>query len=118
MHAARTAEAAVTAPTQERSDRAELRFASETPESTTPTNKRNSGIPQAGTVDSTRRLSSPFRHGPLRTNDDVEWITAGCVKWYNARRLYSTLGDTPPDEFEAAYYAGLGTPSHPVLAPA
>lgn len=63
-------------------------------------------------------LSSPFRHGPLRTNDDVEWITAGCVKWYNARRLYSTLGDTPPDEFEAAYYAGLGTPSHPVLAPA
>lgn len=64
------------------------------------------------------RDHSPFRHGPLRTIDDVEWVTTGWVDWYNARRLHSTLGDVPPDEFETAYYASHETPSHPVLAPA
>ena len=64
------------------------------------------------------RDGSPFRHGPLRSIDDIEWVTTGWVDWYNARRLHSTLGDLPPDEFEAAYYADLETPSHPVLAPA
>jgi transposase InsO family protein len=64
------------------------------------------------------RDGSPFRSGPLRTIDDVEWITAGWVDWYNARRLHSTLGDVPPDEYEAAYYADLETPAHPALAPA
>ncbi len=64
------------------------------------------------------RDDSPFRSGPLRTLDDVEWVTAEWVDWYNHRRLHSTLGDVPPDEFEAAHYACLETPSHPVLAPA
>lgn len=64
------------------------------------------------------RDDSPFRSGPLRAVEDVEWVTAEWVDWYNARRLHSTLGDIPPDEFEAVYYAGLETPSHPVLAPA
>ena len=64
------------------------------------------------------RDGSPFRSGPLRTIDDVEWITAGWVDWYNARRLHSTLGDVPPDEYEAVYYADLETPAHPVLEPA
>ncbi|EYT54165.1 transposase [Kocuria sp. UCD-OTCP] len=63
------------------------------------------------------RDGSPFRTGPLRTIDDVEWVTAGWVDWYNNRRLHSTLGNIPPEEFEAAYYAGLTTPSHTVLAP-
>lgn len=64
------------------------------------------------------RDGSPFRSGPLRTIDDVEWVTAGWVDWYNSRRLHSTLGDIPPDEYEAAYYADLETPAHPVLEPA
>lgn len=64
------------------------------------------------------RDGSPFRTGPLRTIDDVEWVTAGWVDWYNNRRLHSTLGNIPPEEYESAYYAGLTTPSHPVLAPA
>ena len=63
-------------------------------------------------------LGSPFRTGPLRTIDDVEWVTAGWIDWYNNRRLHSTLGDIPPEEYEAAYYADLTTPTHPVLAPA
>lgn len=64
------------------------------------------------------RDGSPFRSGPLRTIDDVEWVTTDWVDWYNARRLHSTIGDVPPDEFEATYYADLETPSHPAMAPA
>lgn len=64
------------------------------------------------------RDDSRFRAGPLRQLEDVEWITAEWVDWYNARRLHSTLGDVPPEEFEAASYADLETPTHPVLAPA
>lgn len=63
------------------------------------------------------RDGSPFRNGPLRTIDDVERVTAGWVDWY-ARRLHSTIRNVPPDEHEAAYYAGLETPSHPVMEPA
>lgn len=64
------------------------------------------------------RDGSPFRVGPLKTIDDVEWVTAGWVDWYNNRRLHSTIGDVPPEEFEAVYYDGLEAPHHPVLAPA
>ncbi|GIT82218.1 putative transposase for insertion sequence element IS986/IS6110 [Leifsonia sp. LS1] len=64
------------------------------------------------------REDSPFRNGPLRTVTDVEWVTAEWVDWYNSRRLHSTLGDVPPDEFEASYYADLNTPSQPEMAPA
>lgn len=64
------------------------------------------------------RDDSPFRTGPLRTLDDVEWVTMTWVDWYNSRRLHSTLGDMPPEEFEAAYYADLNTPSQPEMAPA
>lgn len=64
------------------------------------------------------RDDSPFRNGPLRVVEDVEWVTAEWVDWYNNRRLHSTLDEVPPEEFEAVYYAGLETPHHPVLAPA
>jgi putative transposase len=64
------------------------------------------------------RDDSPFRNGPLRTLDDVEWVTMAWVDWYNSRRLHSTLGDVPPDEFEANHYADLNTPSQPEMAPA
>jgi putative transposase len=64
------------------------------------------------------RDDSPFRNGPLRTVENVEWATAEWVDWHNARRLHSTLGNVPPEEFESTYYADLTTPSHPVLAPA
>lgn len=64
------------------------------------------------------RDGSPFRNGPLKTVDDVEWVTAGWVDWFNARRLHSRLGDIPPDEYEAGYYADHITPSQPAMAPA
>lgn len=62
------------------------------------------------------RDGSPFRTRPLRTIDDVEWVTTGWVDWYNARRLRSTLDSAPPDEFEAEYFAAHETPSQPVPA--
>jgi transposase InsO family protein len=64
------------------------------------------------------RDDSPFRNGPLRALDDVEWITMCWVDWYNTSRLHSTIGDIPPEEFEASYYADLNTPSQPEMAPA
>ena len=64
------------------------------------------------------RDDSPFRNGPLKTLDEVEWVTMAWVDWYNSRRLHSTLGDVPPDEFEASYYAALKSQSQPEMEPA
>jgi len=50
--------------------------------------------------------------------DDVEWVTMTWVDWYNRARLHSALGNVPPDEHEAAYYANNHNPSHPVMEPA
>lgn len=64
------------------------------------------------------RDDSPFRSGPLRQLEDVGWVIAECVDWYNARRPRSALGDVPPEEAEAGYDADLNSPAHPVRAPA
>ena len=64
------------------------------------------------------RDGSPFRIGPLKSIDDVEWVTAEWVTWYNTSRLHSTIGDIPPDEFEASYYADLNSHSHTEMEPA
>jgi putative transposase len=52
-------------------------------------------------------LGSPFRTGPLRTLDDIEYITMEWVDWFNNRRLHSLLDYVPPEEYETAYYAQL-----------
>jgi putative transposase len=44
--------------------------------------------------------------GPWRTLEQVELATAEWTDWYNNRRLHSSIGDLPPAEYEAAYYAG------------
>jgi putative transposase len=55
-----------------------------------------------------------FHDGPFKTIADVEYATAGWVDWYNHRRLHSTLGMVPPDEFEQAHYAALKPQEQPV----
>ncbi len=45
------------------------------------------------------------RRAPWRTVDEVELATARWVEWWNHRRLLEPIGDVPPAEFEAAYYA-------------
>ncbi len=42
--------------------------------------------------------------GPWRTVEQVEIATLEYVDWFNHRRLFSTCGDVPPAELEAAHY--------------
>jgi transposase InsO family protein len=63
------------------------------------------------------REDSPFRTGPLRQLEDVEWVTANWVHWYNTRRLHSLLGNVPPEEYEASYYADLASSPEPGREP-
>ncbi len=53
------------------------------------------------------RLFDPVTHC-LRTQA-VELATARWADWYNNRRLHSSIGDVPPAEFEATYYANSTT---------
>lgn len=55
-----------------------------------------------------------FHDGPYKTIADVEYATAGCVAWYNYRRLHSSLGYITPIEYEAAHYAALKLEPQPV----
>ncbi len=45
------------------------------------------------------------RLGPWRTLEHVEFEVLKWVDWYNQRRLHSWCDDTPPVEYENAYYA-------------
>ena len=45
------------------------------------------------------------RQGSWRHADHVELGTLTYIDWFNQRRLHSELGDIPPAEFEADYYA-------------
>jgi putative transposase len=52
------------------------------------------------------------RLGPwhsVKTVEDVELATLGWVYWHNNSRLHSYLGDLPPAEYEATYYAAQQT---------
>ena len=49
--------------------------------------------------------NSPFSTGPLKTLADVEELTFDWLDWYNNRRLHSSLGNIPPEEYERNYYA-------------
>ena len=63
------------------------------------------------------RDDSPFRNGPLKTIEDVEWATSGWIDWYNEQRLHSTIGDIPPHEHETTYYAAPEQASQPEMPP-
>jgi transposase InsO family protein len=49
--------------------------------------------------------------GPWRTVEDVEFAVLEWVDWFNNRRLLSSIGDVPPAEFEAMYYAAKKSPA-------
>ncbi|RAV08933.1 hypothetical protein DQP55_18355 [Mycolicibacterium sp. GF69] len=55
------------------------------------------------------RADSPFRHGPLNTVGDVEYIAADYVAWYNQQRLMHRLGRIPPAEAEDRCYSQFVT---------
>jgi transposase InsO family protein len=47
------------------------------------------------------------RRGPWRSLDAVEYATLEWVDWFNHRRLLEPIGNIPPAEAEANYYAAL-----------
>jgi transposase InsO family protein len=51
------------------------------------------------------------RRGPWRSPEAVEYATLDWVDWYNNRRLLGSVGDMPPAEAEARYYAQLEAPA-------
>ena len=51
------------------------------------------------------------RRGPWRSLAAVEYATLDWVDWYNTRRLLAPIGDMPPAEAEARYYAQLEAPA-------
>ena len=47
------------------------------------------------------------RRGPWRSFEAVEFATLEWVEWFNTRRLLAPIGNIPPAEAAAAYYAKL-----------
>ena len=47
------------------------------------------------------------RCSPWRSFEAVEFATLEWVDWFNNRRLLEPIGNIPPAEAEAAYYAQL-----------
>jgi transposase InsO family protein len=51
------------------------------------------------------------RNGPWRNIEEVEFATLEWVDWFNNRRLLEPVGNIPPAEFEALYYANNEAPA-------
>jgi len=47
------------------------------------------------------------RRGPWRSFEAVEYATLEWVDWFNNRRLLEPIGNIPPAEAEANFYAVL-----------
>jgi hypothetical protein len=47
------------------------------------------------------------QRGPWRSMEAVEYATLEWVDWFNNRRLLEPIGNIPPPEAEAVYYAQL-----------
>ena len=51
------------------------------------------------------------RRGPWRGLEAVKFVTLEWVDWFNNRRLLEPIGDAPPAEAEARYYAANREPA-------
>jgi len=50
-------------------------------------------------------IRGPARSSPWKTIEEVELATLAWVHWHNTQRLHGYLGDLPPAELEARFYA-------------
>ncbi|MDP1794071.1 MAG: IS3 family transposase [Acidimicrobiales bacterium] len=57
----------------------------------------------------TECVYGPDAPRPWDDVDELELATLSWVHWFNEHRLHSHCGDTPPAEFEAAFYAAQQT---------
>ena len=59
----------------------------------------------AETINGLFKAEVIHRRGPWRTAEAVELATLGWVDWFNHRRLLGPIGNIPPAEAEARFYA-------------
>ncbi len=59
----------------------------------------------AETVNGLYKTEVIRRRGPWRSLEAVEFATLEWVDWFNHRRLLEPIGNIPPAEAEARYYA-------------
>lgn len=59
----------------------------------------------AETINGLYKAEVIHRRGPWRSLEAVEFATLEWVDWFNNRRLLETIGNIPPAEAEARYYA-------------
>jgi transposase InsO family protein len=65
----------------------------------------------AETINGLYKAEVIWRRGPWRSFEAVEFATLEWVDWFNNRRLLEPIGNLPPAEAEAAYYAALEEPA-------
>ncbi|MGB8401526.1 IS3 family transposase, partial [Bradyrhizobium sp.] len=65
----------------------------------------------AETINGLYKAEAIHRRGPWRSLEAVEYATLEWVDWFNNRRLLEPIGNIPPAEAEAAYYASLEEPA-------
>ena len=63
----------------------------------------------AETINGLFKAEVIHRRGPWRSFDAVEYATLEWVDWFNHRRLLEPIGNIPPAEAEANFYAALET---------
>jgi transposase InsO family protein len=61
----------------------------------------------AETINGLYKAEVIHRRGPWRSMEAVEYATLKWVDWFNNRRLLEPIGNIPPAEAEAAYYAQI-----------
>ena len=61
----------------------------------------------AETINGLYKAEAIHRRGPWRSLESIEFATLEWVDWFNNRRLLSSIGNMPPAEAEARYYAIL-----------
>jgi transposase InsO family protein len=59
----------------------------------------------AETINGLYKAEVIWRRGPWRSFEAVEFATLEWVAWFNNRRLLEPIGNIPPAEAEANYYA-------------
>lgn len=65
----------------------------------------------AETINGLYKAEVIHKRGPWRSFEAVEYATLEWVDWFNHRRLLEPIGNIPPAEAEARYYAMLETPA-------
>lgn len=65
----------------------------------------------AETINGLYKAEVIHRRDPWRSYEAVEFATLEWVDWFNSRRLLEPIGNIPPTEAEANYYAALDQPA-------